>query len=444
MAPQNTYAAGIRVGPIALNEGVTLINFASFVYAATFTICLLAFVSFLQPYLLTENLGMPFEQQGKAAGTLTFAAEIVVLLLVAPFGALADRIGRRPVYAIGFAWIGIGYFLYPLAETYTQLILFRVISAVGTASIGSMVAIVANDYPQEQSRGKFIGLTGLCNGLGAFIAVFFLSRLPSLFSSWGADALMAGRFSFWVAAAIGIVSALIVIRGLKAGTGTHTQRRESIPVLLAEGGRAALKNPRLATAYMDAFVARSDMVVIGTFFSLWAKEAGLDQGLTLGEAMAKAGMFAGIIQGTVLVWAPVWGFVLDRFDRLTVLCMAMALAAAGYMWVGFSPDPLATAFIPAGILMGMGEGSAVMSGLGLAGQESPARIRGSVLGLFGLCGAIGMLSMGLFGGIVFDAWMPGAPFVVVALLQVIVFCIALFVRLRTGYKAPDDSVSVQG
>ncbi len=34
--------------------------------------------------------------------------------------------------------------------------------------------------------------------------------------------------------------------------------------------------------------------------------------------------------------------------------MALAIAAVAYIWVGFSPDPLAIAFIPAAILLAIG------------------------------------------------------------------------------------------
>ena len=218
----------VRFGPIALNDGVSRLNLFTFFYAAVFTICMLAFISFLQPYLLTENLGMPFEKQGKASGTLTFTGEIIVLLLIAPIGALSDRIGRRPIYAIGFAWIGVGFLLYPLAQSFPQLMLFRAIFAIGTAAVGTMLGTVQTDYPQEQSRGKLVGLAGLCNGLGALIAVAFLSKLPNLFSSLGFDTLTAGRFSFWVAAGIAFVSALIVAKGLKAGTGAFAHERKDL------------------------------------------------------------------------------------------------------------------------------------------------------------------------------------------------------------------------
>jgi MFS family permease len=128
--------------------------------------------------------------------------------------------------------------------------------------------------------------------------------------------------------------------------------------------------------------------------------------------------------------------VLDRLDRLTAVAIAMGLAAAGYLWAGFSPSPIAVAFIPAAVLLGVGEFSAIMSGAALIGQEAPQDIRGSVLGLFNVCGSIGILCITVIGGLVFDAWMPGGPLVVAGCINLVIFIIATAVRRKTGYRSP--------
>jgi predicted MFS family arabinose efflux permease len=99
-----------------------------------------------------------------------------------------------------------------------------------------------------------------------------------------------------------------------------------------------------------------------------------------------------------------------------------------YFWVGFSPNPIVAAFIPAAILLGIGEFSAIMSCAALVGQSAPEDIRGSVIGMFNFCGSIGILCITLLGGILFDAWMPGAPFVIVGVLNFIVCIGAIMVR----------------
>jgi hypothetical protein len=281
-----------------------------------------------------------------------------------------------------------------------------------------------------------VAAAGIANGLGAVTVIVTLSRLPAWFAGQGYSTLLAGRMTYWVATALCVVTAFIVGSGLQAGKPGQPQQQRRLAQLLREGAHAARQNPRIAVACLEAFVARGDAVMIGTFFSLWAYQAGVAEGLSLEQAIARAALFVGIVQGTSLLWAPVWGFVLDRMDRLTAVVIGMALATVGYIWVGLSPSPIVTAFIPAAILLGIGEFSAMMSGAALIGQEAPVDIRGSVMGLFNLCGSLGILCITLVSGYVFDAWMPGGPFIVVGFVNLGVFAVALLVRRKVGYRNP--------
>jgi MFS family permease len=118
--PSGTAAVGggARLFGVTLAPGYGVGNALTYLFAAFVTIGMLAFVSFIQPFLLNANLAIPEGEQGRALAILNTANEIVALLLVAPIGALSDRIGRRPVYALGFLWLAAGFFLYPLARTF--------------------------------------------------------------------------------------------------------------------------------------------------------------------------------------------------------------------------------------------------------------------------------------------------------------------------------------
>ena len=418
-----------RFATIWLETGVRSKHVLTFLFAAFITVGLNAAITILQPYLLTENLGIPFEAQGKASGALVLATELVIIPMVAVFGALSDRIGRRAVYALGFAWVAVGLMLLPMTATLPQLLAARAFISFGVAATGSMLATVLADYPQNRSRGKMVAAAGICNGLGAVAAVLLLSRLPSLFASMGFGTLAAGRLTYAVAAAIALSTAIIVFAGLKPGAGAMMQAHARLRVLIRQGLQATRTNKRLIVAYMEGFAARGDLVVIGTFYSLWAKQAGLEQGLTLEDAIKQAGLYAGIIQGSILCWAPVWGMILDRIDRLTAVCLAMLVAACGYTLVGLSSSPVGPAFIPSALLLGCGEIGAILSGQALVGQEAPEKIRGSVIGLFMLVGGFGLLTIGTVGGWIFDTWMPGGIFILVAVANAIVFVTALLLRL---------------
>ena len=154
------------------------------------------------------------------------------------------------------------------------------------------------------------------------------------------------------------------------------------------------------------------------------------------EAVAKAGTLAVTVSVAQLLFSPVVGYVLDKVDRVTGMSIAMGIAGVAYLWVGFSPDPLALIFIPAALMLGMGESAAILSGAAVIGQEAHEDIRGSVVGLFNFCGSVGTLIIAVICGILFDAWMPGAPFVFVGCINLVILVFAIRVRISTGYRSP--------
>ena len=66
----------------------------------------------------------------------------------------------------------------------------------------------------------------------------------------------------------------------------------------------------------------------------------------------------------------------------------------------------------------------------LIAQQSPTRIRGSVIGIFNLTGAIGILVASKVGGWLFDNWQASGPFVFFGFFALVVLIWALLVRRR--------------
>ena len=90
-----------------------------------------------------------------------------MIALLGPIGALADKIGRRPIYVAGFCLIATGYVLYPTATSLPMLYGFRFIYASGAACIVAMLATVQADYPQNATRGKNDRRLRLSSGIGS-------------------------------------------------------------------------------------------------------------------------------------------------------------------------------------------------------------------------------------------------------------------------------------
>jgi MFS family permease len=428
-----------KLGPIWLAEGVTPGNALTFIYAAFFSVCLLSFLSFMQPFILDAHLGIPRSAQGRATFLLGLTQEIAMLLLVGPFGALADKIGRRTIYTLGLAWIGFGYILYPLADSLPALIATRFFFAIGAAMIGTVMATVLADTPQDRSRGLLVGITGTLQGLGVMFGVLVLSKLPLRFETMGFTDDIAGRFTLWIGAALCFTTAVVSWLGLYRGTPVGaSRRREPLLKLIATGVRTARDNRRLALGYLSSFVARGDLVVIGTFFSLWIMQAGLAEGMTRPAAMARAGMMYGVAQLAGLIWGPILGWLMDRFDRVTVVIIAMALAALGYSMVGLTADPFTPGMNLKMMLLGAGELSCILAGQALLGQQAPRDFRGSVMGVAAFAAALGVLFSTSVGGWLFDFWRPSAPFLMIASVNALVMVVAIWVRLTTPTELPNS------
>jgi MFS family permease len=150
--------------------------------------------------------------------------------------------------------------------------------------------------------------------------------------------------------------------------------------------------------------------------------------------MGQAGKLMGFMGAVTLIWMPIFGFILDKLNRVTGMALAMLLAAIGYTSMGLISSPLDNAALPAFAILAIGQGSAIIASVTLVGQEASPAERGTVVATNGWFGAIGILIAALLGGILFDRISPAAPFVMIGVFQAGVFLFAVAVRI----VAPGD------
>jgi MFS family permease len=419
---------GIKFGPFWLVPGVSKLNACTFFVCSFTFVSLVTFLNFVQPFILEEVLHVPVDQQGKVTGYLNFLHEGTALIIMGIVGAISDRSGRRMLIITGFLIWMVGFILFPTATSLPQLYLYRLVFAVGVATASVMVIATMQDFPQEVSRGKWGGINSFVTSFAILFVLLGLAPLPGVFSNMGYTPAEAGRFTYWVGAAIAIAAAIMFRIGFFAGRIAGTPPAGSAFDGFIAGLKAAKESPRLALSYASAFAARGDLVVVGAFYSLWFVRAGAEQGIGAGEALAKGGMSMGALLIANVVWAPVFGIIVDRINRVVAMCIAMTLATIGYYTIGNVSDPYdMPVMMTATFILGIGEISAIVAGNALLGQEAPVKIRGATVGVFGLFGTCGILFATLVGGWVFDAFGPGAPFTMMAGVNSIIVALAAWV-----------------
>lgn len=164
----------------ALGWGLDSFDFYLYVYA-------------LPAILLTFHAG---NTAGGLLATYTLAASAVGGIVM---GMLADRIGRARTLMISIAWFALFTFLSGLAQSYTQLAVFRALEGLGFGGEWAVGSVLISEWSQNPTRGRNLGFVQSSWAIGwlaanivfqivaatlpqhlAWRALFFVGILPAL------------------------------------------------------------------------------------------------------------------------------------------------------------------------------------------------------------------------------------------------------------------------
>lgn len=430
-SPSPAREATRRFLGLRLAEGTTKPNLAAFYWSALFGLTLFTTVGALQPFALTTLAGVPLAEQGRAVGRLGLINEITTLLTVGVFGALSDRRGRRLVMTFGFTVMSLGYLFYARSTSFSDLMTARFVFSIGSAAVTAMLSTIIADYVIDPDRGKATGWLGFFNGIGAMLTATVFLALPRILERRGLTFEQALVQSFFIAAAVGALSAIVMATLLKPGRESAAAERVPFVRLLREGVRAA-RDPKIALAYAAAFVSRGDLALVGQFLILWLNKAALaTPGLSEKDALTQAQIPFIITQTAALFSAPLFGRLTDKVNRVTGVMIAALVAGLGYSTLFLIENPLGPWMKVALLLVGAGEVGGVIASQVLIAQYAAPEFRGSITGMFSLCGALGILVAFGVGGYLFDHWRESGPFLLFGVLGLFISLWAYRLRRAT-------------
>lgn len=104
-------------------------------------------------------------------------------LLQMPFGMLSDKVGRKPMIAIGLVLFAFGSFLGAVTDSIYGMIIARILQ--GTGAIGSVLIALLADLTPDEQRTKAMAVIGMTIGTSFSLAMVISPAITSYFGLSG-------------------------------------------------------------------------------------------------------------------------------------------------------------------------------------------------------------------------------------------------------------------
>jgi MFS family permease len=154
----------------------------------------LNFLNYFDRFILAsvaEIIGKRFILSDTEIGTLSTAFMLGYFLTSPFFGFLGDRLQRKWLIAFGiFIW-SLATFLTGYAESYSELIFYRVLVGIGEASYATVSPALIADYFPETKRNKALTIFYVAIPLGAAFGTLFGSYVGQHYG-WEKAFMLAG------------------------------------------------------------------------------------------------------------------------------------------------------------------------------------------------------------------------------------------------------------
>lgn len=315
----------------------------------------------------------------------------VAQFLCAPFwGALSDRVGRRPVLLATILAGSCSMAATALAGSYATLFLARLLAGIFAANISTASAYIA-DVTTAENRAKGMGIIGAGFGLG-FI---FGPAIGGMFSVYGFAA------PILLAAFLSLANFVFAYFFLTESKAKENARRPSREAFREAFSRKPTSVP-VALFFLNTLAFTQMEVIFGFFvlarFGYGARNAGY--------LLAGTGFVSALLQGGLI------GRLAKKFGEKNLLpfgFLALGLALTG---AAFSPTP--GFFMLALFFLAVGNGLVNPSLSSLVSKGALPGRQGTIMGIYQSAGSLSRIIGPPVAGFLFDQIGPPVPLLVSA------------------------------
>lgn len=291
-----------------------------------------------------------------------------------PLGIASDRLGRKPVIAVGLAVFALGSVMAGSAHSVAGIALGRFLQGVG--AVGSAVLALAADLSREEQRTKVMAVIGITIGLSFGLA---LVAGPVLGTWIGVPGM------FWLTAGFAGAAILLLYMAVPApAASTVHAETEAVPILLAR----VLRDPDLL--WLDLGILLQHAVLTATFLGV---PLSLQRtGIAAGDSWK---LYLAVLAAAVILMGPMIR-VAERKMRVTMLTAIAAMGVAQLVLAASGRDIWSVALALTLFFAAFNFLEAALPAL--ITRLAPAGARGTAMGVYSSAQFLGIFIGGLLGG----------------------------------------------
>ncbi len=350
----------------------------------------------LNPFLARQFNATPLE-----IGLLLSVYSIFQFFFSPFWGALSDRIGRRPVILTSLAGGAVSYFMFAFASTLPMLFVSRALAGAFAGNIAAAQAYIA-DVSKPEDRSKSMGIIGAAFGLG-FIFGPLIGALLSNFGKTFGDAppfgLSFAALGAGLICAVNLVFAYFVLpESLNHGSLQKPDRRNRIKKIWSH-----LRKPVSGQLIFIFFLSGLAMAQMESMLFPFVADVFKWENDMASYGFAYVGVIMTLVQGYFIrKWMPVFG-------ERKLLTAGLILFSVSLFGIALSTSlwPLAIAMT----ILAVANGIMRPPNIGMISLLTSPQEQGAVLGVTNSLASLGRILGPMVGGWFYQRFGPSSPFV---------------------------------